>query len=356
MRQIPFGAASLLVCACMACGESSGGDEKPSSGGSTASGGAPAGGSTSSGGAPSGGGSGGGGGSAGSATGGAPSGGAAGSGGGACPTFAGGVKTGNVAFAGVTEASGIVESRKNAGVFWLHNDSGDGPKLYAMTKDGTHLGVFTLDGATAQDWEDLAVGPGPSAGESYLYAGDIGDNAEARASIRIYRVAEPVVSAAGPAADKTLTAVETFTFTYPDKAHNSESLMVDPKTSDLFLVTKASSGVSPVFRAAAPLSSGVLEQVGSLSFGAGPLAGGTLTTASDISPSGDAVLIRTYSSAFLWRRGGATTVAQALAGEPCKVPHQSEPQGEAIGFAADGTGYYTVSEGANQPLYFFAKQ
>ncbi len=70
----------------------------------------------------------------------------------------------------------------------------------------------------------------------------------------------------------------------------------------------------------------------------------------------DAVLIRTYSSAFLWRRGGATTVAQALAGEPCKVPHQSEPQGEAIGFAADGTGYYTVSEGANQPLYFFAKQ
>jgi len=266
------------------------------------------------------------------------------------------VKTGNVAFTGVTEASGIVESRKNPGVLWVNNDSGDGPKLYAMTKDGKHLGVFTFQGAQAVDWEDIATGPGPKAGETYLYAGDIGDNPSTRPNIKIYRVAEPSVNAAAPAADVTLSGVETFTYTYADGPHNAETLLVDPKTSDLFIVTKVGSGKSQVFRAPAPLASGVLQEVASLTFGAAPLVGGAATTGGDISPSGDAIAVRTYTHAYLWRRGGGMTVAQAFAGEPCPLPQKSEPQGEALGFAADGLGFYTVSEGSQQPIYFFAKK
>ncbi|MBI3203860.1 MAG: hypothetical protein HYZ29_20135 [Myxococcales bacterium] len=291
--------------------------------------------------------------------GGAGLGGTGGTGGGGigpCPSYAAGTSVGKVASSAVTEASGIVESRKTAGVFWVNNDSGDGPKLYAMTKAGAHRGVYTLGGAQAADWEDIAIGPGPAAGESYLYVGDIGDNPSARPNIKIYRVAEPTVATTGPAATVTLGGVETFTYTYPDGPHNAETLLVDPVTRDAFVVVKASSGKSPVFRAKSPLASGVLEKVGELTFGTAPLNGGATTTGGEISPSGDAILIRTYSSLFLWRRGPGVSVPKALEGAPCPVPQHSEPQGEAVCFGSDAAGYYTVSEGAEQPIYFFAKQ
>lgn len=351
MRSLPIGATFVLFAACMSCGESK--DAGPSTGGTTASGGTTSsGGTTASGGA-----------SGDAAIDGAPAGGSGGSVDAAvdaapvaCPSFEEGVKTGAVSFAGVTEASGVVESRKNPGVLWVNNDSGDGPELYALGKDGKHLGVFTLQGATAVDWEDIAVGPGPSAGESYLYVGDIGDNAAARPNVVVYRVAEPDVSPAGPATNVTLSGVEKFTLTYPDGARNSESLLVDPKSSEVFVLTKASSGVSPLFRAPVPLAGGALTEVASVTFGTSTLPGSPLTTAADVSPSGDAIVVRTYSSAFLWRRSPGQSVAQALGGEPCVVPVAAEPQGEAIGFAADGSGYFTVSEGSNPPLWFFAKK
>ncbi len=230
------------------------------------------------------------------------------------------------------------------------------PKLYAMTKDGAHRGVYTLGGAQAADWEDIAIGPGPASGEVYLYVGDIGDNPSTRPNIRLYRVAEPKVATTGPAATLTLGGVETFTYTYPDGPHNAETLLVDPVGGDAFIVVKASSGKSPIFRAKSPLTSGVLEKVGELTFGTAPLTGGAATTGGEISPSGDAILIRTYSSLYLWRRGAGMSVAQAFQGVACPVPQHAEPQGEAVCFGSDGAGYYTVSEGSQQPIYFFAKQ
>ena len=57
--------------------------------------------------------------------------------------------------------------------------------------------IYALDGATAIDWEDIAIGPGPQAETPYLYVGDIGDNAERRPNIVVYRVAEPKVVGGG---------------------------------------------------------------------------------------------------------------------------------------------------------------
>ena len=37
------------------------------------------------------------------------------------------------------------------------------------------------------------------------------------------------------------------------------------------------------------------------------------------------------------------------------MPLRSEPAGEAIGFAADGSGYFTVSEGNYPPIYYFER-
>ena len=277
----------------------------------------------------------------------------------ACPTYAKGVSGGNIANGSLIEASGLVESRKAPGVLWIHNDSGDSARVFAAGKDGKDLGIYSFQGTNATDWEDIAIGPGPVNGETYIYIGDMGDNLMARANIRIYRVVEPMVDINGGPKNVNLNGVESFTLVYPDGPHNAETLLVDPMTSDVYIVTKSANGVSPIFRAAAPLSSAgtiTLEAAGSLTFGAPPLNGGPLTTGGDISVQGNLIGIRTYPTAFVWRRLPGMTVADALQGEPCPIPIEAETQGEAFGFAVDGSGYFTTGEGSSQPLFFYAKQ
>jgi hypothetical protein len=274
-----------------------------------------------------------------------------------CPRFAQGMATG-MSPASVKEISGVVESQRNPGVLWVHNDAGDGPFLYAISTAGTLLGIYEVAGATAQDWEDIALGPGPMAGVSYLYVGDIGDNGEVRENITIYRVPEPSVPVEMPMTSETLTGAERITLVYPDKAHNSEAFMIDPLSGDLILVVKKSSGVSPVFRAAAPLRTDEpmrLEPLLTLQFGSEILPGNSSTTGGDISPRGDEIVIRTYNAAFLWRRPLGMPVSEALAQPPCPLPLEQERQGESLGFAQDGRGYYTISEGSSQPIYYYAR-
>src|SRR5215213_4949521 len=94
----------------------------------------------------------------------------------------------------IDESSGVAASRRNPGLFWTHNDSGDGPFLYAFDRAGGKRGTWRVAGARAFDWEDMAAGPGPQAGQAYLYVGDIGDNDRSRREIVVYRVTEPVVT------------------------------------------------------------------------------------------------------------------------------------------------------------------
>ena len=275
----------------------------------------------------------------------------------ACPQgYEHGIEQGRVTMADVTEASGLIASGKNDGVLWTHNDSGDTARVYAFASDGAPLASFNLN-VPAADWEDMALGPGPVDGEDYLYLGDIGDNAEARASIQVHRISEPVVS--GPSGESDVTDVESFTLVYPDRAHDAETLLVDPISGDLFIVTKERSDVTKVFVTRAPLAPGetTLEQLVELPFGT-ELGTNTLTTAGDVSRDGSLLIVKTYTTAFIWRRPpGAADLAEAFtAAEACSVPVEVEAQGEAIAFAADGSGYFTLSEGASQPLYFYAKR
>jgi hypothetical protein len=279
----------------------------------------------------------------------------------ACPTFAAAVRTGFVAHLSVQEASGVVNSRRNPEVLWVHNDSGGQAQIFALTRAGGALATYTVERATAVDWEDIAIGPGPQRGEPYLYIADIGDNGLSRSSIAVYRALEPNAPSAPSLLPPTLalTGAEKFVLRYPDGAHNAETLLVDPVTGDLFIVEKASNGDSQIFRAAAPLSATAtitLESVGRLRFGTGALPGNVTTTGGDISASGRAIAIRTYDHAFLWRRAPGESVARALLGEPCALPLASEGQGEALGFASDEQGYFTLSEGRAVPISFYARR
>jgi hypothetical protein len=246
----------------------------------------------------------------------------------------------------LNEVSGVVASTTNPGVLWVHNDSGDAPRAFALTTSGTVLGTYALGGATAQDWEDMAIGPGPGPGERALYFGDIGDNGENRASITVFRVREPKVDPASPVGTVALEGVDELTFTYPDGAHNAETLLVDTDGS-IYVVTKKA-GSSTVFRAPPGLVDGSTTELSEE--GTVPLDAGALLTGGDIAPAGDAVVLRTYGQVYLYERPPGSTIGATLAGARCTGDLAKEPQGEAVTFSADGASYLTMSEGVDQPI------
>ena len=262
----------------------------------------------------------------------------------------------------------MASSRVNDGVLWAHNDSGDTARVFAVGMHGEAIATYTLAGADALDWEDIAVGPSASRDASELYAGDIGDNARARADVVVYRLREPKVTRGGAPIVATLADVERLTLHYPDGPHDAETLMIDPVSGDLIIVTKDTAGAE-VFRVAGTLdanAAATLELVGRIDFGSlkrrvafpddAPVlarVGGAFATGGDISPSGDMIAIRTYSAVWLWSRSPGQSIGEALARAPCEAATAAEKQGEAIAFDADGRGYVTSSEGEHPALHHF---
>jgi hypothetical protein len=252
----------------------------------------------------------------------------------------------------IKEISGIDAGIKNPNVVWVHNDSGDSARIFALdASTGETLGTYTLSGAKAVDWEDIEVAAGPD-GKSYIYVGDIGDNGLSRSSVTVYRVAEPTVTGTVASPVKTtLTGVETYNLKYPDGSHNAESLMVDPKSGQMVIIDKTSAGNPTIYAAPGGLADGsttTMQAVGTLPLGSG---GGNLVTGADVSPDGTEVAVRTYNHVLLWNRDPSQDLATVLGHNAVQGPVPNETQGEAIAFHPDGDGYVTVSEGTNQTLH-----
>jgi hypothetical protein len=247
----------------------------------------------------------------------------------------------------LTEVSGIAASRQHQGLIWAHNDSGGEPRVHLIGADGADLGQWYFDGAEAFDWEDMAIGPGPD-DVDHLYAADFGDNFSIRTEVQVHRTPEPTdVTTAQP------LGVETFTFTYPGGARDAESLLVDPISGDIHIISKSWDENPPaIYRAAATTETGTtteLQAVGALDLtGFNPL-----TTAAAISADGTVIALWTYADVLLWDRDPAESVADAMARPPCVAPGAVEQQGEAITFLPEGSGYVTISEGLNPPINRF---
>jgi hypothetical protein len=242
------------------------------------------------------------------------------------------------------EVSGLVASAIHRNIWYVHNDSGDRPRFFALEGSGVLRGTYALAGAQADDWEDLARGPCASAG-SCLYLADIGDNRERRASYTIYRVAEP--ASFGPG-EREVPA-EALPFRYPDGSHNAETILVHPATGVVTIVTKVASGASGIYELPMPLTPGVMATAvrrGTIA----PPSGSPRYTGGDVHPT-MGVLLRTYSSVYRYAMGAGQSVAEALAGAPCVLPAPPEMQGEAIAWLPRGEGYMTISEGIGATVF-----
>lgn len=255
---------------------------------------------------------------------------------------------GEIQIADLDEASGLVHSRSNPLYLWSHNDSGGDPLLFLMTQAGADSGRFVLDGAQNVDWEDMTIGPGPTANTTYLYAADMGDNRAVRDSYTIYRVPEPDLNVTDIPANSTLSNVESIDFVYEDGARDAEALMIDPTTRDLYIVSKREASVI-LYVLPFPqetTSMDTAERVRVLPF--------TQMTAADISPNGNEVLIKNYLNVYHWSKTGNETIPELLATDPSRLEYTVEPQGESIAWHTDGNSYFTLSEaGNNQPVILY---
>ncbi len=276
------------------------------------------------------------------------------------------VALGHLQDGAITESSGVVAGRRAAGrLLWTHNDSGDGPFVYAVGMKGGKRGTFRLRGVqTVTDCEDIAIGPGPQAGVPYLYLGDIGDNTSVRSAAShvctVYRVPEPVVASSARAstqAHPVLTATaEAFRYVYPDGPHNAETLLVHPKTGRIYVVAKNPNGHDGVYAFPPSLDARAvvtLKKLATVVISGEPDLYPNLVTGGDIAPDGRHVVLRTYWYAYEFAApASAAGFDSVWHAHPRRILVPLQPQGEGIGYAyPQGDAFYLTSEGTHTSLY-----
>ena len=124
---------------------------------------------------------------------------------------------GSVEHEALDEVSGLVKSERGD-FYWVHNDSGDSARLFAIDAAGTPLvpswkGVapedwpgHAIEHASNMDWEAIALADG------VLYIADVGNNGNARRDLGVYVVNEP-----DPTAVQRMKALKHLPIRYPDQ-------------------------------------------------------------------------------------------------------------------------------------------
>jgi len=121
----------------------------------------------------------------------------------------------------IVESSGLVAQD---GLFATVNDSGDSGRVFAVDPgDGRTVAVTEWEGEP-EDVEALAPMP-----DGDLLVGDVGDNFAERDSVELLRVPYGTDGSVDPT---------TYELTYPDGAHDAESLLVHPDTGQVMVVAK----------------------------------------------------------------------------------------------------------------------
>ncbi|WP_432110725.1 WD40 repeat domain-containing protein [Streptomyces sp. YPW6] len=224
----------------------------------------------------------------------------------------------------ITESSGLAASRVHPGVYWTHNDSDDGPYVFAVdSRTGKTLATITMRGVgEPRDVEGISLGPDGS-----LYVGDIGDNLDGSWShVWIYRFPEPK-----ELRDATVDAVQ-YDVKYADGPRNAEALMVHPKTGRVYIASKNEDG-GGLYEGPAKLTTGAVNtfrRVGEVPW----------VTDGAFSPDGKRLVLRSYFSA----REYAFEDGRLGEDRPVAAPFQR--QAESVTYTADGAALMFGSEGA----------
>jgi len=266
--------------------------------------------------------------------------------------FLAGQTVGELTLNELSEASGLVASQSNPGYFWTINDSGNGADVFLVDQTMQIKLTCKLSGIKNRDWEDIAIGFDPETKKNYIHVAEIGDNRAEYTYKMIYRFEEPKK---GDSTTLTITPeqIEHIVFRLPEGAKDTEAIMIDPLTYDIYIISKREMPVH-VYALTYPRSvtdTIVAKPIVTLPF--------TQVTAANFSLDGTEVLIKNYDSIYYWNRDTTKTVQQMLTARAKVLNYIPEPQGESIAWSLDGSGFYTVSEkvaGRKSDLLFYKRK
>lgn len=258
------------------------------------------------------------------------------------------------------EISGIAASRRNDGIFWVHNDSPKPAELCAIDTRGNRRACLRIEGVRAVDWEDIASYQ--LDGKSWLLIGDIGDNGGVRKDYELIAVEEPDLSAEPPML--SVKPAWRQRFRYPDGSHDAEAMAIDVRSREILLINKhaplalyslpldsvGSTATSRVARRLAsidsipqPAPSERLARFPAARFGGSP-------TGMDIDAEGRRAIVLTYRDAWLFPRAPGETWQTAFSRTPQRLALPPLAQAEAIAFDRLGRSIHISGERLPAPL------
>jgi MYXO-CTERM domain-containing protein len=228
----------------------------------------------------------------------------------------------------IKESSGLAASRIHPGVYWTHNDSDDGPYLYAVdSATGKTVARLTLTGVgTPRDVEAVSIGP-----DNQIYVGDIGDNLGGGWQyVWVYRLPEPKTLT-----DRTVRATQ-YVVTYEDGARDAESLVVHPRTGRVYIIDKNEDG-GHLYEGPATLSTqgkNVFRRTAAVDLWA---------TDAAFSPDGERLVVRGYFGGIWYDWNGGDLEKKGRISVPLG-------QGESVSYSPDGTKILLGMEGADSEV------
>lgn len=249
----------------------------------------------------------------------------------------------------IDESSGLAVSDANPGMLWVHNDSGDKPRLFLVDREGQTRCILKVDGAEAVDWEDMCSFR--SAGQSWLLIGDVGDNDRKRTlankPVRLYLLKEPRIMLADTVVKTSCSVQAVITFDYRGGPWNCEGVAVDTERQEILLLTKSLPQHNGLYRL--PLDLQTPQQQHTARRIASPFI--PFATALDISPDNRTMVVATMLNGLIIRRTATQSWGEAFtaAGKPFSLPPR--PQGETICFDSTGNWLFLNSEKPRQPLW-----
>jgi hypothetical protein len=253
----------------------------------------------------------------------------------------------------INESSGLVLSQRNKDCFWTHNDSGDTPRLFLIHRDGRTIARVRIEGATAIDWEDIAMA---TINDSpILIVGDIGGNARKREHVTLYVISEPIFpfNAKNPITpiESSASLEAIIDVTFAGGVTNYEGIAVDADSKSIVIFEKALLGAR-VYQLPLPsLSKKHLKvQANEIGQTSVPYA-----CACDISADNRSMVATTYMVGFIFTRktkesGLLEEWSETFLREPATFALPKMKQTEAVCFSADGKSIFLTSEQLPTPL------
>lgn len=200
----------------------------------------------------------------------------------------------------LNEISGI--DFLNDTVIIAHNDGGNSPTLFLLDRAGVIQKTVFVENATNMDWEDITVD------ENHVYIGDIGNNANSRRDLVIYKVKVADVLL------KDTISAEAIRFNYKEQTEfppsktgrffDAEALAISNDTLYLFTKNRAKPTDGNCYAYKIPVTPGdyTIEKFAEIYIGKGGLLSDALTAADIV---GDEFFLMTYNRVIIkkWVNG-----------------------------------------------------